>query len=366
VNREIILSNFAQRPVRTVVSALAVAIEVALILLVIGLVNGIITETGERNAGVGADIMLQPPGSALFLGLSSAAMPVELERLIRENPEVEAVAPVVVQFNTQDTLETIFGIEPESFEAITGGFRFVEGEIFDSDDELVVDDIWAEAKQIDVGDTVDVLNHEFTIAGIVEHGQGARVYMDLAAAQEMTGRAGETSLFYIDIVDPDRVYEVIANLEQRFVDYSLVAMQDLVSAMMNANIPALDAFLSIVVGVSVVIGTLVIFLSMYTTISERTREIGILRSLGASRQFVVVLILEETLWLCAIGVVVGVAASLIGALAIPFFSPTVPILITTDWIAYATLLSVASGLLGAVYPAAHAASRDPVESLAYE
>ncbi len=375
MNREIILSNFRQRPVRTVVSALAVAIEVALILLVIGLVNGIITETGERTAGVGADIMVQAPGSQLFVGLSSVAMPVELDQLITPVDGVRAVAPVLVQFNTDDALEQIYGIEPESYEDITGGFRFITGEMFDGPGELVVDDVWARSRQVGIGDAVRVLNHDFTIAGIVEEGQGARVYMDLGAAQEMAGRPGQTSIFYVALEDSERVYETIDELEEIFnaasdaegtEGYRFVPIGDLVSMMMNASVPALDAFLSVVVGVSVVVGTLVIFLSMYTTISERTREIGILRSLGATRGFVVVLILEETLWLAVIGVAGGALASLIGTQAIPYFFPTVPILVTADWILRASLIAVASSLLGAVYPALSAASQDPVEALAYE
>lgn len=375
MNREIILSNFAQRPVRTIVSALAVAIEVALILLVIGLVNGIITETGERTAGVGADIMVQPPGSSLMLGFTSVAMPVELEQLITPVDGVRAVAPVLVQFNTQDALEQIYGIEPASYESITGGFRFVRGEMFDSPGELVVDDVWARSREVEIGDAVRVLNHDFTIAGIVEQGQGARVYMDLAAAQEMAGRPGQTSIFYVALEDSERVNATIDDLEAIFnaasdaegaEGYRFVPIGDLVSMMMSASVPALDAFLSVVVGVSVVVGTLVIFLSMYTTINERTREIGILRSMGATRGFVAILILEETLWLAVIGVFGGVAASLIATYAIPYFFPTVPILVTADWIVRAALIAVLSSLLGAIYPSFSAASQDPVEALAYE
>ena len=345
---------------------LAVAIEVSLILVVIGLVTGITTETGERTAGVGADIMFQPQGAALFLGLNSSVMPVSIGDLIAELDGVEAVAPIVTQFNVQNGFDVVYGFEPDSFNAVSGGLRFLDGRIFEGSDEIVIDDLYAEAKELGVGDELDILNHTFTVSGVVDNGKGARLYVDLAKAQEMSGTAGNASLFFIRLDDPEQVYEMQAMLETVFLDYQAHPMRDLVSLMMNTSVPALDAFLTVIVAVAVSIGTLVIFLSMYMAITERTREIGILRSLGASKAFVVRLILQETLWLCIIGVVVGLGASFLIAQAVAWFFPTLLIMIPGDLMARAAVLAVFSGVLGAIYPSLRAASQDPVEALAYE
>jgi putative ABC transport system permease protein len=211
-----------------------------------------------------------------------------------------------------------------------------------------------------------ILNHTFTVSGIVDNGKGARLYIDLGAAQEMSGNEGNVSLFFLSLEDPAQTYALQESLEERFPTYHALPMQDMVSIMANTSVPALDAFLTVVVGVSVAIGALVIFLSMYTTISERTREIGILRSLGASRRFVVVLILEETLWLTVAGVVFGLVASAIVAAAVPSIFETLQILISGEWMLRAAMLAVLSGVLGAVFPALRAAAQDPVEALAYE
>jgi putative ABC transport system permease protein len=136
--------------------------------------------------------------------------------------------------------------------------------------------------------------------------------------------------------------------------------------MMSDNMPALDAFISSVVFVSVCIGVLVIFLSMYTTITERTREIGILRSLGASKPYIVSLIFQESAAICVVGALVGIAASFIIARAVPLAYPTLNVLITPDWIAKASVFAVLSGLIGSFYPSLKAAAQDPVEALAYE
>jgi putative ABC transport system permease protein len=136
--------------------------------------------------------------------------------------------------------------------------------------------------------------------------------------------------------------------------------------MTSSSIPALEAFIDTVVFVAVCIGVLVIFLSMYTTITERTREIGILRSLGASKPFIVTLIFQESLYVCVVGVVIGVGTSFLVARLVQVIFPTLVVLITGDWIVKAAIFAVLSGILGSVYPSIKAAGQDPVEALAYE
>ena len=79
--------------------------------------------------------------------------------------------------------------------------------------------------------------------------------------------------------------------------------------MFESNAPLLGIVFRVIVFVGVAIGVLVIFLSMYTTVTERTREIGILRAMGASKGFIVVLVLQESFVLCVIGTIVGIGAS---------------------------------------------------------
>jgi putative ABC transport system permease protein len=111
---------------------------------------------------------------------------------------------------------------------------------------------------------------------------------------------------------------------------------------------------------------LVVFLSMYTTITERTREIGILRSLGASKVFIVSLIFQESAAVCLVGVVVGVGASFMIARGVQAIYPTLVVLITRDWIFKASAFALLSGIIGSFYPSLKAAAQDPVEALAYE
>src|SRR5262249_53991569 len=128
----------------------------------------------------------------------------------------------------------------------------------------------------------------------------------------------------------------------------------------------LDAFIETVVFVAVCIGVLVIFLSMYTTITERTREIGILRSLGASKQFIIGLIFQESAIVCLIGIAIGIGISFGISRLVQWIFPTLSIIITPGWVLKAAVFALLSGVIGSLYPSLKAAAQDPIEALAYE
>jgi len=136
--------------------------------------------------------------------------------------------------------------------------------------------------------------------------------------------------------------------------------------MSSNNIPGLTAFTTVIIIIAVGIGFLVIFLSMYTTITERTREIGILKSLGASKGYIIAVILREACLLSAVGILAGYGVALITRKLILASFPTLVIELTVLWAVYAALLAIAGSLVGAFYPAMRAAQLDPVDALAYE
>jgi putative ABC transport system permease protein len=99
---------------------------------------------------------------------------------------------------------------------------------------------------------------------------------------------------------------------------------------------------------------------------ERTREIGILKSLGASKLYIVNVILRETVLLAFGGIALGVVVSLLARGAIHHRIPTVPIIVNWGWIARAAIIAIIGAVLGALYPAYKAAQKDPIDALAYE
>jgi putative ABC transport system permease protein len=136
--------------------------------------------------------------------------------------------------------------------------------------------------------------------------------------------------------------------------------------MSPSNLPGLSAFIDVVIGISVAIGFIVIFQSMYTAVMERTREIGVLKSLGASKLYIVRVILRETLLLAVGGILLGMLISFTARFGILHRFPTLRVQITASWALKATLIALGGAMLGAVYPAFKAAQKDPIDALAYE
>jgi putative ABC transport system permease protein len=130
--------------------------------------------------------------------------------------------------------------------------------------------------------------------------------------------------------------------------------------------PGLSTFIRVVVGISVIIGFIVIFQAMYTAVMERTREIGILKAMGASKLYIVNLMLRETALLALGGIALGIVVSLIARAGLARKFPMVPVIVDTGWIVRATLIALVGSLIGALYPAFKAAQKDPIDALAYE
>lgn len=358
--------NVMHRPVRTLITIIAVAVEVTLVIIVVGLTSGLLSESAKRIEGVGADIMVQPPSASVFMAFSGAPMPIRLGDKLKELDYVQDVAPVLLQFNSVNGLDIIYGIDSASFRSVSGGFVFHEGHGLQKPDDMLVDDIYAKSKKVKVGQTLRILEHDFHVVGIVEHGKGARLFVELATLQAMAGASDKASVFFIKCDRPDRTPAVMDEIRQLLPRYEIRPLKDFISLMTSSNLPGLGAFINSMIGIAVAIGFLVIFLSMYTTIIERTREIGILKSLGASKPYIVRIILSETTLLCLAGIVGGVGLSFLCRTIFLDLFPTLTILITAGWIIRAAGIAIVGGLLGAAYPAWLASRRDPVEALAYE
>src|SRR5271170_6844009 len=359
-----ISQNVLHRPLRTFITVLAVAVEVTLVIIVVGLTSGLLLESAKRTEGVGADIMVQPPSASIFMAFGGAPMPIAIGDKLGQLEYVQAVAPVLIQFNSVNGLDIVYGIQPDTFRAVSGGFVFHSGHDLQDPNDILVDDVYARGKKVRVGQTLHILEHDFHVAGIVEHGKGARLFVLMPTLQEMSGAHDKASVFYIKCDRTDHTPAVTDEIRGLLPHYEIRPLKDYISLMTSSNLAGIGAFINDMIGIAVAIGFLVTFLSMYTTIIERTREIGVLKSLGASKTYIVEIILSETTLLCLAGVVAGVGLSfLLRAVFLRIF-PSLTILISPRWIVLAGIIALAGGLLGAAYPAWLASRKDPVEALA--
>jgi putative ABC transport system permease protein len=360
---QLLWGNIAARPMRAFLNILAITIQVFLVLMIVGLSSGVVSEWGKRVEGVGADILVQPPNSSMFLAFSRAVLPESLAERVAKLPGVDEVAPTLTLMD-QKHFVLVYGIDYRKFNALSRGFLFRSGRPFQGPNEAIADDIVAQSKHLKVGDTITLLNHDFTICGIVAHGKGARYFIPLRTAQDMTGADQRVSMLYVRSKgDVEATRQQILSVAP---GNGVKSMAEYTTLMNSSNLPELKPFIRTMVGLGMVISFLVVLLNMHTMVMERTREIGILKALGSSRLDIVKLLLGETLVLALLGGVAGIAMTFLVEAILKETTPTLQILLTPGWLGGALLLALAGAAAGAVYPALRAASYDPVVALAYE
>lgn len=364
---KMIVANVTHRPVRSLISVVAIALEVTLILLIVGLFLGLLSDSRKRQAGIGADVVVMPPGSSFIVGLTGAPMSIKVGNVLAKLPHVVTVAPVITQVSTAGWLEVNAGIDLNSYEKLSGPFQFVAGGPFQAPDDCMVDDLYARGRNVKVGDTIEILNNKFRVSGVVESGKGARKFVQIGVLQDLIGAQGKASIFYLKLDSPDNADAVVEEIKHvpGMERYVATSMAYYLSMMTTSNYPGLSKVIDFVIAIAVIIGFIAIFQAMYTAVMERTREIGILKSMGASKLYIVNVILRETVLLALSGIVVGILVSLVARAGIDSRS-TLRVIVTGGWILKTTLIAICGALLGALYPAYKAAKKDPIDALAYE
>ena len=364
---KMVVANLVHRPTRSVITTSAIALEVTMILMVVSLFYGLLNGSRESQLGVGADLLVQPPGAAALAGMSGAPISVKVGNVLRKVPHVTVAAPVIWAFS-QKPLEIVYGIDLDTYNQLPPEFRYSSGGPFQGPNDVIVDDYFAGMNHKKIGDSIEVLNHPFRICGIVPHGKGGRKFLPLATMQDLIGAEGRASVFYVKLDNPANLdktasaIKALPGMEQ----YAVRSMQEYLSMMTPDNLPGFDLAIQIVIGVAVVIGFLVIFQAMYTAVMERTREIGILKSMGASKWYIINIILRETVLIAFAGIAAGIVISMVTRRVIMFEKPVLRLFWSNAWVLRATLIAVTGALAGALYPAFKAAQRDPIDALAYE
>jgi putative ABC transport system permease protein len=249
---------------------------------------------------------------------------------------------------------------------VSSGFVFIDGHDMEGPDDLLVDDWAAKSKHIKVDDTFNLLNHDWHVVGIIEHGKGARLFVPLATLQDLVAAHDKASIFLLKCTRPEHMEDVTEEMRHLLPGYTVRPLKEFLSLMTSTNIPGLRTFIDAMIALAVAIGLLVIFLTMYTTVIERTRDIGVLKSLGADRRFIVRSVLMESAVLCMSGILAGIVISYVVRAAFLAGFPTLSILITPGWIIRAGAIALVGALFGASYPAWMASRKDAVEALSYD
>ncbi|HKP83422.1 MAG TPA: lysylphosphatidylglycerol synthase domain-containing protein [Pyrinomonadaceae bacterium] len=362
----LVLSNIAHRPARTAVSVLGTGVGVLLIVFTVGLAHGVLHERGRRESNIGAEIMIRASGTIGLAGGSQFKLPASHAAEIATIQGVRAATPLGQTFDKSDSgfgQRLLDGIEYDEY-ANLARITIREGRKLESGDEAIVDAEWKERRKAKVGDTVDLFERPFTIVGVYEPPGGGRIKIPLKTLQEQEGAANRASAILVACNDPAEQDAVAARILERFPEDQLIFTRDL-PEIYASGVPALNVFIKVVVGVASAISVLVILLAMYTTVTERTRQIGILKSLGMSKTAIAWVIEQEAIIVSVLGVVVGVLLTMLAQLIVTR-TTSLTIEIEPRWVLIALAVGLLGGSIGALYPALRAARQDAVEALSYE
>lgn len=364
----LVFSNMTHRPARTLVSVTGIGIGVLLIIFTVGLANGSLRDKARREANVGAEIMFNASGTHGLSGSGSFRLPVSLKGEIEQVEGVKTAVPI-----GQDTVsagDNSFGtrlVDGVNFDeyARVAGLQVIEGRKFtDGADEVMTDTAWLPQKKLKIGDTLKIYERDFRIVGSYEPSAGARVKIPLATMQAQLGAEGKVSTILVKAKDGFTADQVAQNLQAKFPDNQIIMTRELEGIYMQ-SIPALNVFLNVVIGVAGGISALIILLTMYTTVTERTRQIGILKSLGMSNASIAWTIVQEAVLISFCGTILGVLLTVILKIILTKWT-TLTVQIEPQIVLVVAIVGALSGIVGALYPALRASKLDAVEALSYE
>ncbi len=357
----LVVENLKHRPIRTLLSAIAIGVQVTMILTLVGVSEGVLGDMATRSRGTGADILVRPPGSSVLA--FSGDMPQGIVGLVRKEPHVVLATGTKVQ--SIGNFDSITGINLDEFNAMSTGLRYIEGGPFKGPDDLLIDDVYASAHKLHAGATLN-LGLQWRVAGVVESGKLSHLFAPLESLQEKYSATNKVSVVYVKLDDPQNMQAVIDSLHLKLTDYKVFSVDEFVSLISVNSVPMLKTFTNVVVGISVIGGLFIVFLTMYTAVLERTREIGILKALGGSPGYVMGILMRETFLLAVVGAIAGILMSYGTQWIMRTFVPTMPMFIVYRWWPWAVLIALSGSMIGAIYPGLKAAKQDAIEALAYD
>jgi len=399
------LANILHRKLRSVLSALGIGIGICMLITLSGLSRGSLNEVLGRWAGVDADLIVCPTSTDLTLASGGAISLNAADRIeaaqVDGRPVVERLAPVyLARVDIGGAKHNVFGIRAADFPVFRGEARMKTGRLPDAEGrfarwiadestraaganeilldvtpvelaklfasrgglEMAIDDNLAAQLHKGVGDTFYALGHWWTISGIYESGAVTRAVAPLASLQYLCGsRLDRATLLFLQIRDDTPLASAAAAIRQA-TRASVVPTSEYQGRLMQ-NFGIMYTYVDAVNAVALIIAFLFIMVTLYTMVLQRTREIAILKSMGAGPAFLLCQVLAESTLLTAAGCAAGIAGSFVAGWGIEQLRPDLTVTITGYWIGVALIAAAVGGLVAGLYPAWQAIRVDVAETL---
>lgn len=375
-------SNLLRHRTRSLLTLVGIAASVTVLFSILSFNQGFERGLAEEIRRTGIHFMVVPAGcphEVASLVLHGAVTPKFIDGgivdRIRSVGGVSLVSPMLitqVPNPARNRLDMVYGLDMSHVSEIKAGWR-IDGRIPEGGDGLLMGAEVAAHDGVKVGDRVRYGDRDFTVSGIIEKTgsqDDAFVYMPVTALQGLLEKQGSLTAAGVKVLEPERLEEITGELAATLPGIQIVTMNEVMRSLASLANSAKVLSLSIAV-IAVLISAVGVMNAILMAIFERTREIGMMRAVGASRTDVFRIILKETLLLTTAGGACGILLSTLASGMIEGFvrgiMPYVPSgkmihfdpILAGGCLAFTLILGMAAG----GYPSWKASTIHPIEAI---
>ncbi|WP_448516442.1 ABC transporter permease [Pseudothermotoga sp.] len=392
--------SIAHNKLRTALSMIGIIIGVAAVIGVVSVAEGTSRSIRQSLTSIGSNLILVSPGFTRGVGGRTATALTEVlekedaDRIAQLCPSVKYVTPIqqgnfIVQYERQNSMATIMAARSVLFDMIN--VKLAQGEFFDESDEKAKRRVAVVGKEVAdelfpngdaLGQTIRItsgsIRQTYVVIGVLEKSGNLlflnpdrSILVPFASAENRLFRRKNVSMIVAQAISENMASQAVSEIDSVLFEkfqseerYRIVS-QDALLETVNQTMAMLSFMLGSIAGISLLVGGIGIMNIMLVTVTERTREIGVRKAIGASRRHILLQFLLESIVLTFVAGLLGIAAGF-GLSRLIASIGSIQTAVTPTVVLIAVSVSVMVGLFFGVWPAMRASKLDPVEALRYE